>query len=100
MDSHSLCSLMPLDVYYLFVCSCYFLQLLLQYGCSVDGSAALVDNTTETPLQLACVTGRLELVALLLKNNADLQQQTFLKRGLEAKNYFNCFTLAASHGRR
>ena len=75
-------------------------QLLLEYGCSVEGSATMVDNTTETPLQLACVTGQLEMVILLLKNNANLQQKTFLKRGLEAKNYFNCFTLAASHGRR
>jgi len=74
--------------------------MLLEYGCSVDGSATQCGNCSETPLQLACAGGQMQIVNLLLKYGADPYQQTLLLPGVEIKNSFNSFTLAASHGHR
>ncbi|KAF6028325.1 hypothetical protein EB796_013376 [Bugula neritina] len=75
-------------------------KMLLEYGCSVDGSATQCGNCSETPLQLACASGQMQIVNLLLKYGADPYQQTLLLPGVEIKNSFNSFTLAASHGHR
>ncbi|XP_030386146.1 ankyrin repeat and BTB/POZ domain-containing protein 2 isoform X2 [Scaptodrosophila lebanonensis] len=81
------------------------LRILLERGGKAEGGArASEEKCTLTPLQVACGTGNLEIVALLLAHGANAflstQQKDSMCVGSAQKGCFCAISVAAAHGHR
>ncbi|XP_037934171.1 ankyrin repeat and BTB/POZ domain-containing protein 2-like [Teleopsis dalmanni] len=82
------------------------LRMLLERGGKVEGGARLSeDKSTLTPLQVACGSGNVELVSLLLAHGANAflstqQKDSMCFAGSAQRGSFSAISVAAAHGQR